>query len=198
VAKRPDAVCPGCGSLERHRLAFLLLSHDLGCDHSTLHVAPEPPIASWLQRCSAEGKYLSIDLAGTAMQRMDLTALSLPDQCMTLIWCSHVLEHIPDDRQAMREMHRVLRPGGAAVIQVPIQRQETYEDFTILTPHDRRIAFGQEDHVRLYGMDVVDRLGGVGFHVEARDVSHLPHKIATRHSAASLGSNIVLLCRRAR
>ncbi len=82
--------------------------------------------------------------------------------------CNHVLEHIPDDRQAMKEMFRALKSGGTGVITVPIDEQiaSTYEDFSITSPKDRKQHFGQWDHVRFYGLDIESRLEEVGFEVE--------------------------------
>jgi hypothetical protein len=94
--RRLDCVCPRCGSLERHRLAFLVAERRLRLGFSTvLHVAPEPAIETWLRRRSRE--YVSIDLLRSAMIRMDVTALALPNRSISLIWCSHVLEHVPED-----------------------------------------------------------------------------------------------------
>lgn len=97
----------------------------------------------------------------------DLTALAFPDGAFDAAYCSHVLEHVPDDRAAMRELHRFIRPGGFAVIQVPTRGDETYEDFGITTPQDGLQAFGQKDHVRVYGLDVTERVRSAGFQVSA-------------------------------
>ncbi len=84
-----------------------------------------------------------------------------------LILCSHVLEHIPDDRGALRQLRRVLRPGGAAVIQVPLRTGPTDEDASVVDPAARHRRFGQFDHVRFYGSDFTDRVRAAGFGVEA-------------------------------
>ena len=81
--------------------------------------------------------------------------------------CNHVLEHVPDDRAAMRELRRILRPGGIAVLMVPFRPdRQTYEDPTIVDPEQRTAVFGQFDHVRLYGSDYLDRLREAGFEVD--------------------------------
>jgi SAM-dependent methyltransferase len=83
-----------------------------------------------------------------------------------IIICCHVLEHVPDDRKAMKELFRVLKPKGQAILQVPISYAlETFEDTTIQTPEARFAAYGQTDHVRLYGSDYSDKLKSVGFKV---------------------------------
>lgn len=104
---------------------------------------------------------------------MDITRIPLPQGHFDLIICSHVLEHVPDDRRAMQELFRVLRPGGIAAIMVPLLpngEHETWEDASINTPELRFQHYGWPDHVRFYGTDVADRLRSVGFEVEAEQV----------------------------
>jgi SAM-dependent methyltransferase len=102
------------------------------------------------------------------MRVVDLQRLDLPDAEFDWVVCSHVLEHIHDDRAAMREMHRVLRSGGSLVLQVPMFGEHTVEDPTITDPAERLARFGQQDHVRMYGRDVLDRLRAAGFDVDRR------------------------------
>ena len=90
------------------------------------------------------------------------------DECtFDVVVCNHVLEHVPEDRKAMRELQRILKPGGWAVLLVPFDqdRAVTYEDWAIVDPDERERAFGQFDHVRVYGRDYVDRLSDAGFEV---------------------------------
>jgi ubiquinone/menaquinone biosynthesis C-methylase UbiE len=166
---RPGAKCPECGSLERHRAAWLYLANHADWTRADseavklLHVAPEPPMERRFKALD-HVDYLSADLeAGKAMVQMDLTAIEGPDHQFDVIFCSHVLEHIPDDQTAMQEMHRVLKPGGTLYIQVPLKGETTYEDASITSPAQRRKAFGQEDHVRIYGTDIVERLEQAAF-----------------------------------
>ncbi len=164
---RTDAQCPRCGALERHRLVHLLLADRLGPSEDTLHVAPERAVTPWLTSVSTQG-YLSIDLKpGKAMAVGDLTDLAdVADGTYSLVYCSHVLEHIPDDARAMAEMERVLQPGGRAVVLVPTSEVPTDEDPSIDDLDERTRRFGQADHVRLYGLDIADRLRAAGFEVE--------------------------------
>jgi SAM-dependent methyltransferase len=130
-----------------------------------LHVAPEAQLAR-LFREQSHLDYLSADLIDSrAMVRMDITDIQYPPQTFDVIYCSHVLEHVADDRKAMREFHRVLKPGGWAILQVPIKGETTFEDPTVTSPEDRQRLFGQHDHVRTYGRDYRDRLAEAGFAV---------------------------------
>lgn len=168
---RPNAKCPVCGSLERHRAAWVYLREQAtwlqGDDGPVrlLHVAPEAPLERRFRELG-HVNYTSSDLEpGRAMVTMDLTNIAAPDAQYDVIWCSHVLEHIPDDTAAMREMHRIVRPGGVVYVQVPLRGDATYEDASITTPEGRKDAFGQEDHVRVYGTDIRQRLQVAGFAV---------------------------------
>lgn len=165
---RPEALCPVCGALERHRLATMYLrarSDLLSGTERLLHVAPEPPIARLLRRWAGPS-YVSLDLSAEgAMVQADLTRMPFPSQSFDGVYCSHVLEHVPEDGTAMAELNRVLRPGGWALIQVPVKGEVTFEDPTITAPALRRRLFGQPDHVRIYGRDLRNRLARARFAV---------------------------------
>jgi SAM-dependent methyltransferase len=130
-----------------------------------LHVAPEPALGRLLSGRS-NIDYLSGDLGSPfAMVKMDITNIPYPDGHFDAIYCSHVLEHVPNDQQAMGEFFRVLKPNGWAILQVPIEGEHTFEDWSVQTPEGRERAFGQSDHVRIYGRDYRDRLAKAGFTV---------------------------------
>jgi predicted SAM-dependent methyltransferase len=132
-----------------------------------LHLAPEEGIEQTL-RDVKNAEYKSGDLeAGRAMATVDLTKLEEPSSSVDFLFVSHVLEHIPDDALAMSEMFRVLRPNGMAFVEVPVHRRDTYENSEARTPGQRLSEFGQEDHVRICGVDYAARLGRAGFQVEA-------------------------------
>jgi SAM-dependent methyltransferase len=164
------AACPGCDSRERQRLLITYLRErtDLFSKQlRVLHFAPEDCLQPLFSRMP-NLDYLSADVASrTAMVRMDITRIPEPDDSFDAILCSHVLEHVTDDRAAMRELCRVLRPGGWAILQVPVDssRQETFEDPAITDPGERTRLFGQHDHVRMYGRDYPQRLEECGFEV---------------------------------
>ncbi len=172
---REQASCPVCGSTERERLVWLYLTHrtELGRRPlRLLHVAPEPQLSLRLQKLPGLD-YLSADLYDDAvMVKMDITDIDYPDARFDAIICNHVLEHVPEDERAMRELHRALAPGGWAILQIPVssQIQTSIEDPTIVSPQARERAFGQEDHVRIYARaDYIARLGAAGFRVELFD-----------------------------
>ena len=159
-------MCPNCHSLERHRFLWLILQYlwEEGriCDKGKmLHFAPEPCLAMKFKKSF---EYISADLdPEIAMVAMDITDIKFPDNTFDAIVCNHVLEHIPDDRKAISELYRVMKKGGWGSLQVPLKGETTYEDDTITTPEAREKAFGQFDHVRLYGSDFYRRLLEVGF-----------------------------------
>jgi hypothetical protein len=174
---RPEAYCPICGSLERHRLIWMYFRQrtDLfaSCQKRMLHLAPEPFFTIRLQQ-HPYINYVSGDLfSRDVMINLDLTKIPYPDRCFDVIYASHVLEHIPDDQIAMKELVRVLKPDGWAILQVPIDmtREVTYEDFSIVTPAEREKAFGQPNHVRIYGRDYRERLKKAGFCVKVDDLT---------------------------
>ncbi len=170
VNPRPDAMCPFCGALERHRLIWLFLERK--CDffknppQSALHVAPEATLESRFRRVLGD-RYRTADLFAPHVDvKMDITNIQFGEGSFDFIYCSHVLEHVPDDRKAMREFRRVLTDDGMAILLVPITAQKTIEDPTIEDPKERLRLFGQKDHVRRYGPDYFDRLQEEGFKVE--------------------------------
>lgn len=170
---RRDVQCPRCGSYERVRALWLFLRDqtDLARGrHRVLHFAPEPSIAAAIEALPGVD-YLSADISpGVAMEVVDITAIPYPEGSFDVVICSHVLEHVPDDRGAMGEVFRTLRSGGTAYFMQPVdfERAETYEDPSIVTPEERLRAFNQHNHVRVYGRDIRDRLAGAGFEVAER------------------------------
>ncbi|MEM6757729.1 MAG: hypothetical protein AAF586_11225, partial [Planctomycetota bacterium] len=104
--------------------------------------------------------------------------------------------HIPDDRRAMSEMFRVLRPGGELWVSVPVVGESTYEDWSKQTPQERIEAFLQYDHVRIYGLDIADRLASVGFSVEVLSTEQLPPEDVTREGLATRRPTRIFLCRK--
>lgn len=131
--------------------------------------------------------YLTADIESPlAKLKMDIHDIPLEDASIDVIFCNHVLEHVDDDIRALEEMRRVLRPGGWAILQIPFfypLRETTYEDKSITDPKEREKAFGQDDHVRMYGKDYGQRLASVGFEVVADDfIQNLGDEKIRRHA----------------
>lgn len=194
VKKRYNALCPKCGSLERHRLYYFFLKKYIDPDQyaRVLHFAPEK-ILEGLFKSYDNLEYISADIdPSQAMVKQDITNLSFPDNSFDLIFCSHVLEHIENDRKAMSEILRVLKPGSTAIIQVPLYNIEnTFEDYTINTPSEREKKFGQWNHVRMYGKDFVSRLEESGFSVIKDDFyKTLSDEIHEKHSLKKESINL--------
>jgi len=134
-----------------------------------LHVAPESVFRKAFV-AMPNIDYVGIDLSSpAAMVMMDITSTAMCDNTFDVIICNHVLEHIPNDTNAMSELFRVLKPDGWAILQVPIVREKTFEDTRISTPAERLEAYGHEDHFRAYGRDYAERLVSVGFCVRVDD-----------------------------
>lgn len=168
VPPRMDAKCPRCRSAERHRLFKLWLdaNEDFIARADLVHFSPERGIGAVLK--ARARRYRSADLEGKkADLALDIEAIALPDQSLDCVVSSHVLEHV-DDRKALAEMHRVLRPGGAAIIMIPVIEgwARTYENPGVKTEADRILHYGQFDHVRWYGADVRERIRAAGFALE--------------------------------
>jgi SAM-dependent methyltransferase len=176
IELRNDAQCPHCGSLERHRFLWCFLKRRTelfdGKSKSMLHIAPEPCLEAPLK--DRIRNYLTADLFNPrAMVKMDICDIHYPDKSFDIIYCSHVLEHVPDDRRAIRELFRVLSTKGWAIINVPICKEITFEDPKIIDAHERLKMFGKEDHVRAYGRDYTERLKEAGFIVNIINVCDL-------------------------
>jgi len=166
--RRIDARCPKCGSAERYRLFALWLDRH-GRALSTarvLHFAPETGLAKLLK--ARVGKYQSADITpGKAEIVRNIEAIEEPDASFDCVVCSHVLEHV-DDKKALNEVYRVLKPGGVALIMLPVIEgwSATYENKAVVTPEERVRHYGQSDHVRYYGADVRDRIRAAGFKLD--------------------------------
>ena len=165
---RQNALCPGTLSLERHRLLWLYLDRKTNFlidAIRVLHVAPEQVFYKKFKSFS-HWDYTTTDLhSPLADVKADICALPFEDNTYDFILCNHVLEHIPNDLKAMEELYRVLKPGGTAILQVPLEedRENTFEDDSITDQQKRTRIFGQYDHVRIYGQDYYKRLQEVGF-----------------------------------
>lgn len=174
VHPRENALCPWCLSLERHRLLWLYLKNETDfftAYPKVLHIAPERCFIKRFEKLLGD-KYITADLESPlAKVKMDIQSIPFPDNEFDVIFCNHILEHVEDDRRAIAEMFRVMRPGGWGIMLSPVTPglEKTREDASVTTPEGRLEAFGQRDHVREYGEDYPDRLAGAGFRVESID-----------------------------
>jgi len=168
---RENALCPGCLSLERHRLLWLYLQNRtefFSANLNILHIAPEQCFYKRFRKMK-NLNYLTADLESPlADVKLDVQCMPFGDNEFDVVICNHVLEHVPDDRKAMAEIYRVLKKGGFALLQVPTDysKEETYEDPSITAPADREKHFRQKDHYRLYGRDYLSRLKEAGFNIK--------------------------------
>jgi SAM-dependent methyltransferase len=169
---RTHAKCPRCGALERHRVLWLFLERETDLFErpgAMLHIAPEYAFLRRLSKMSGL-RYVTGDFdSALASHQLDVMDIPFGAESFDFLICNHVLEHVEDDRLALAEIHRVLKPGGWAILMCPVdhRRATTLEDPAAVTPEDRHRVFGQSDHVRLYGRDYADRLAEVGFAVRA-------------------------------
>lgn len=198
IVPREDAECVHCGALERHRLVWLFFQKNTdlfdGKPKKILHVAPEPFFESILKE-RLGSNYLTADLCNPcAMVKMDICDIKYPDSSFDVIYCSHVLEHVINDKQAMREFYRVLKANRWAVLNVPITSKKTFEDSAIVDPKERLKAFGQVDHVRCYGPDYVERLRNAGFTVEIIKVGDLANGDEAVRMGLTLASGAIYYC----
>lgn len=172
VAHRENVLCPYDLTLERHRLMWLYLKDASNFftapNLNVLHIAPEQCFIHLFKKQS-NLNYLTGDLESPiADLHFDLHSIPLEDNRFDVVFCNHVMEHVSDPLQCMKELFRVMKPGGWAIMQVPqdMTREKTYEDSTITSPEDREKHYWQKDHVRLFGRDYPNWLEKAGFKVE--------------------------------
>ena len=174
--QRNNVLSPSTLSLERHRLLWLYLKNETDFFSSkikkkVLHFAPEQAFYK-LFRNQKNIDYTTTDLLSPLADiKADICKLPFENNTYDIIFCNHVLEHIPDDTKAMQELYRVLKPGGMAILQIPqdLSRNFTFSDDSIVDQKERAKIFGQYDHVRIYGKDYFDKLRSIGFKVTEED-----------------------------
>ncbi|MBM3429379.1 MAG: methyltransferase domain-containing protein [Bacteroidetes bacterium] len=171
VAHRENVLCPYDLTLERHRLMWLYLKKESNFFTAeglkVLHIAPEQCFLPLFKKQSNLA-YLTGDLESPIADiHFDLHEIPLEDNRFDVVFCNHVMEHVKDPIQCMKEIYRVMNNGGWAIMQVPqdFNRTETYEDASITSPEDREKHFWQKDHVRLFGKDYPQWLEKAGFKV---------------------------------
>ena len=171
---RENVLSPSTLSLERHRLFWLYLKNKTDFfseKHKVLHFAPEQAFYKRFKKMK-NLEYITTDLKSPiADVKADICDLPFSDNEFDFIICNHVLEHIPDDTKAMKELYRVLAPDGTGIFQIPqyLSRDFTFEDDSIIDKKERTKIFGQYDHVRVYGRDYFDKIRSIGFTVIEED-----------------------------
>jgi len=198
--QRNNVLSPSTLSLERHRLLWLYLQNETDFFESSLdsdspitkrkrlklrktapdevlkvlHFAPEQEFYKRFKKLN-NIDYTTTDLLSPlADVKADICNLPFEDNYYDIIFCNHVLEHIPDDTKAMQELYRVLKPSGMGIFQIPqdLTRATTFSDNSIVDPKERAKIFGQYDHVRVYGRDYFDKLRTIGFTVIEEDYTN--------------------------
>lgn len=175
INPRPNALCPSCLSLERHRLIWLYLQEKTSFFKQPMHVLHIAPEACFISRFEQQhnDQYITADIESPlAKVKMDIHEIPFTENTFDVVLCNHVLEHVNNDIKAMREIHRVLKPGGFAILQVPFISpipDKTLEDPAITDPREREKLFGQDDHVRKYGHDYTTRIEQSGLKAIADD-----------------------------
>lgn len=198
---RSNALCPGCLSLERHRLLWLYLKNKTDFftgKNKVLHIAPEICFIPRFNKLD-NLEYITADLESPlAKIKMDIHEMPFETNTFNIVLCNHVMEHVDDDIQAMREIFRVLKSVGWAIIQIPFigtVPDKTLEDPSIKDPKQREKVYGQSDHVRLYGRDYPERLRSAGFTViEDNFVKELPEEMIQKHALP--GNETIFLCKK--
>ena len=177
--------CPRCNSKARHRRDWIYLRQHTNLfteDLKLIHISPKFSLSRKLAK-RKNIHYFGVDISHRRQvcTFLDITACSFISDAFDALICIHVLEEIPDDRIAMQELYRILKPGGWAFITVPIDLERiTYEDPTITSPEHRKRAFGESAHVRIYGLDLNQRLQESGFEVKIEYAADIPEHIRVK------------------
>ena len=177
VAHRENVLCPYDLTLERHRLMYLYLKQESNFftaeNLSVLHMAPEQCFIDRFKK-QKNLNYLTADIESPiADLHFDLHKIPFEDNRFDVVFCNHVMEHVENPLQCMKELYRVMKKGGWALMQVPqdFNRDLTYEDASITSPKEREKHFWQKDHLRLFGKDYPQWLEKAGFTVEEFDLN---------------------------
>lgn len=199
-AKRDNVLCPGSLSLERHRLLWLYLKQKTNfftAPHKMLHIAPEQCFYK-LFKAQKNLDYTTGDYnSPIADIHFDLHKAPFENDTFDVILCNHVLEHVEDSHQCMKELYRIMKPGGWGIFQVPLDRTRTttLEDKNITSPEDREKYYWQKDHVRLFGLDYKNKLEAAGFIVTEDDfVNTLGTELVERYRLPA--GEMIYFCRK--
>ncbi len=196
---RPNALCPNCLALERHRLMWIFLREKTNFFTASLRVLHIAPEHCFIERFEALKNldYITADIESPlAKVKMDVHDIPFPDNSFDVVFCNHVLEHVTDDLKACSEFNRVLKPTGWGILQSPVyDLEKTLEDNTITDAVERERIFGQRDHVRKYGKDYASRLGNSGIKIEeSHFVKELEASLVLRYALPI--NETIFVCRK--
>lgn len=202
MACNPDfkELCIRCGSVARHRFIWLFLKNNTNLFSArlkVLHFAAERAFSVRLSRLP-NLDYTTADVEGgytPGTEILDLQDIRKPDCTYDVVLCIHVLEHVEDDAKAMREIFRVLKPGGWAILNphMDLSLERTREDPSVTSPEERKRLFNQEDHYRVYGRDLKERLERAGFDVKfVPHMDTIPPRLQEKYSLQTTG--VIVLC----
>jgi len=200
-AELSNVVCPCCVSMPRHRILCDYLSQNkerLFPEKSkTLVFAPVYSVYIWFKRNKL--KYISADLTEKTVDiNIDIQCIPFTDNEFDFISCDHVLEHVPDYKRAVGELYRIIKPGGFVEITVPLLPglEKTYENESIVSYFDRAKAFGQYDHLRMFGGDFANSLKEAGFVVSLYDGDDCDKRIMPLTAPAAYDYNKIFICKK--
>jgi len=181
--------CSSCGASDRERLYAYWIKQQISVGRlskstRTIHFSPEFGLSGLIRGLKIFDDYQTADLSDTGVDHnVDLLNLPFDTNSFDFFICSHVLEHVQDDRQAIRELLRITRPNGCGILMAPVivGLEKTIEDPTITSGVERWHLFGQDDHVRLYSHnDYVERIRSAGFFLEQLDNKYFGANIFNR------------------
>lgn len=185
-----DHICANCGANDKDRFYALyidiLLKESKIVPLNMLDIAPSPPLTKFIKE-KKQINYRSMDLYMEMVDdKADITDMHIyHDGRFGFLICSHVLEHVPEDIKAMKELYRVLKNGGKGIVMVPINFgvQETLEDPYCTDIPTRWKYFGQDDHIRMYSKNnFIDRLKSVGFKVDLLDMNYFGPQVFEKNA----------------
>lgn len=167
---RESCTCPYCGAGDRQRWLYYVLQKKIDLFNASgkiLHLAPEKSIQKYIRQNKQIDYYTGDIRPGRAMYVIDITDIQYKDNTFDYAISNHIMEHISDEEKAVSEIKRVLKPSGKWIFSFPVcTDMKTYEDKTITSPEQRLKAYGQKDHVRLYGYDFAERYERYGLKLQ--------------------------------
>lgn len=193
-----NTVCPYCHSVPRHRIIGSYYEKDLSKlkDKKILIFGMSLAGSEWFKRHKLS--YKTADLFAEADYKIDIQNIDMSDQCMDVIFCNHVLEHVSDYKGALKELYRILKPKGILEVSVPILPKyiEPFEDPSVTDPIARKELFGQYDHLRIFGTNFVNDLKNAGFNIETLSGEDFDNNIRPVIGPADYDINTIYICQK--